>query len=262
MTNELTKKPTVAELDGFSGYTDEMAGEEDRPASANLSRGKRVKFLSPKWVTHPEGVVLSSDLPLVVTDIKRVVVKWGKDKSQGPLECIVLGAGEIFPDLKARNAATPREEWVHDYQGNLVGPWQRQRYVYLLDLDKTMGHYTWIDGYTYGGSIALKELTQQIDDRRAWLGKLVFAKVFLRDTFMPTRYSKDGRQRPDLVIAGWVEPGVSPALLEDQSSSGQLPPAEEQATPPKEDTKKASAAKSTKEKKPIAEEIDDEIPFA
>jgi hypothetical protein len=261
MTNELTKKPTVAELDGFSGYTDEMAGEEDRPASANLSRGKRVKFLSPKWVTHPEGVVLSSDLPLVVTDIKRVVVKWGKDKSQGPLECIVLGAGEIFPDLKARNAATPREEWVHDYQGNLVGPWQRQRYVYLLDLDKTMARYTWIDGYTWGGTIALKELTRQIDDRRAWLGKLVFAKVLLRDTFMPTRYSKDGRQRPDLVIVDWIEPGVSPALLEDQSSSGQLPPAEEKAAPPNEDTK-TSAAKTAKEKKPTTKElVDDEIPY-
>jgi hypothetical protein len=259
MTNDLTKKPK-AELDGFTGYTDEMAGEEDRSASASLIRGKRVKFLSPKWVTHPEGVVLSPDLPLVVADIKRVVVKWGKDKTQGPLESIVLSPGEIFPDLKARNAATPREEWVHDYQGNLVGPWQRQRLVYLLELDKTMTRYTWIDQYTAGGSMAIKELTEQTDDRRAWLRKLVFPKVLLRDTLMPTRYSKEGRQRPALPIVDWVEPGASPALLEDQSGR-QLPPAEERVAPPEENTKKASTAKTVKGKPTPKDEIGDEIPY-
>jgi hypothetical protein len=259
MTNDLTKKPT-AELDGFTGYTDEMAGEEDRSASASLIRGKRVKFLSPKWVTHPEGVVLSPDLPLVVTGILRVVVKWGKDKTQGPLESIVLKPREIFPDLKALNAAIKPEEWVHDYQGNLVGPYSRQRLVYLLDLDRTMTRYTWIDQYTAGGSIALRLLTQQIDDKRAWLGKLVFPKVLLRTIDMPTRYSSEPRQRPDLEIVDWVEQGASPALLEDQSSK-QLPPAEEKAAPPKEDTKKTSTAKTVKGKPTPKDEIGDEIPY-
>src|SRR5262249_6268566 len=150
------------------------------------------------------------------------------------------------------------EEWITDkFSGELVGPWSRQRLVYLLDLN-TMTRYTWIDQYTGGGSIAIRELTEQTELKRKWLGKLGFPKVLLRDTFMPTHWG--GRQRPHLLIVGWEEPGGSPALVEDQHNP-QLPPAGEKVTPPKENTKKTSTAKTVKEKPTAKEVISDEIPY-
>jgi len=68
MTNAVAKKPSAQQLDGFTAYTDEVQGADDR-GGGSLIRGQRVKFKDAKWITHPEGVVLPPDLELAVYDL-------------------------------------------------------------------------------------------------------------------------------------------------------------------------------------------------
>jgi hypothetical protein len=271
MSNDLTNKPS-AELDGFTGYTHEAEGDDRGGGGSGILRGHtRVKFLNAKWITHPEGRVLPPDLKLIAYDIARVVNKWGKDTSKGPLEERVLGPGEKYPDFKLLNEQAPREEWIRGPSGEMRGPYSGQRLVYMVDM-KTMSRYVWTDPLTIGGSIAVANLVDQTElKRKAARDNRLFPEITLSDTFFPTRYG--GRQRPHLPLTGeWISFGTGPTtpIAVEGPKGGQLSPAEEKATPPKEakeevippGTKETSVAKTAKGKPTAKEVVDDEIPFA
>ena len=250
MASNVMKKPTAEQLDGFSGYSSEVEGAEDR-GGGSLIRGQRVKFKDAKWITHPEGVVLPPTLELVVYDLVRVVNKWGKDQSKGPLEERVLGPGEPFPDFKKLNAEAPREEWYLGPNGELVGPYSGQKLVYLLDM-QTMARYTWTDPLTVGGSIAIENLVDQTNlKRKASRDTSLFPVITLGDTFMPTRFG--GRQRPHLIIVGFIPFGSSGSTPVTGPTEPQLPPAG--------DAKKTSTAKTIEGKPTAKEVVDDDIPY-
>jgi hypothetical protein len=264
MTNDLTKRSSV-ELDGFAGYSDEIAGgggDAGERVNRSVILGSRIKFIDGKWITHPEGVVLPPGLKLVVMNIKRIWNKWGEDTEKGPLESHELGPNEPNPNFKALNAAAPREEWIPGFNGELQGPYQGQRVLYFLDWEKTMQRYTWIDNLTVGGSIAVGDLVDQTNLMRLRRPN-VRPVVVLSDAHMPTKYSPSGRRRPNLPVVDWIVLGEESPPLAGPGGGGQLPPTEKSA-PSEQGAKPAEAAaeKITKVKKPNAKEIvDDEIKY-
>jgi hypothetical protein len=103
--------------------------------------------------------------------------------------------------MKKLNEETPKSEWIEGPNGEPKGPWEIQHYLYLLD--KLMKRYTYVAS-TIGGSLAIHDLVQQVKDARRVYGPDAYAKVRLSDTWMKTRYSKDGRQRPHFIVTGYT----------------------------------------------------------
>ena len=194
MTNEVAKQ---ANLDGFDTYNDAIEGGEDQAPSGRVIQGMRIKFTNEAcWIDDADNE-LPANLELVVVDIGRVVQKW---KNQQPVETIVLGPGEKFPDVAKLNDACPRSEWREGPSGQPQGPWQAQHIAYLLD-PKTMSRFTWPTG-TVGGAIAIRDLVDKVKWMRKFRGANVFPVVTLADVHMNTRYG--GRQRPHFEIVRWA----------------------------------------------------------
>jgi hypothetical protein len=217
--NQVTTPP----VDGFDGYTAQVEGvDDDLPASGRLIQGTMLKFTNTAaWITRNDEEVPST-LELVPVDVLRVAQKW-IDKQ--PVETRIIPPNEKVPDIKALNADCPREEWG-EYQGKLVGPWQFQNIVYLIDL-VTMDRYTWPTG-TVGGIICVRELADKTKLMRRFRGQHVYAVVTLSDIFMNTRFG--GRQRPHLIVKRWVQMGEpTPALAKPTEPT--LPPAKTEALP-------------------------------
>jgi hypothetical protein len=77
-----------------------------------------------------------------------VVQKW---VNQVAVDTIFVPPQQKWPDLDKLNDACPKTEWRKDFNDNLVGPWQRSRVVYFVDLN-TMEKFTWPTS-TVGGDI-------------------------------------------------------------------------------------------------------------
>src|SRR5262249_19491638 len=132
----LAKLMSTTALDGFSGFNDAIEGD-DRPQGGGIIQGRLIKFTNPGciFVTADDEIKVSADLELIPIDIIRVVQKWIDGM---PVETIIVAPGEKFPDIKAMNEEAPQSEW-REYSGEMVGPWQMQYLVYLLNaqtLDK------------------------------------------------------------------------------------------------------------------------------
>jgi hypothetical protein len=147
---------------------------------------------------------MSADLELVVVDVLRVVRKY---KKEGPPETTILEPGEKFPDVKARNEATPRTEWVEGPDGQMRGPWVAQYIVYLVD-PIIMDRFTYPTS-TIGGGICVREIVEQTKMMRRFRGANAYPVVKLADVFMVTRFG--GRQRPELKVVRWIEFGSGEA---------------------------------------------------
>jgi hypothetical protein len=81
----------------------------------------------------------------------------------------------------------------------MVGPWQMQHVLYLVDL-QTLDKFTYPTSTT-GGSIAIRELC----DKVKWIRRRrpdANAVVTLSDAHMNTRFG--GRQRPHFIIKRWI----------------------------------------------------------
>jgi hypothetical protein len=179
-------------LDGFAGYTDLVIGKEDlyRP-SGNVF----IKFakMAPHWVFLSDKSPVPIDHEFIAFDIERRVVKWPPGAERGaPVECIILGPHEPFPDVEEKNARTPQSEWRLDIDGNLVGPWEAQHVVYLLDIISTQRLV--FPTSTGGGHAAVSQLVLRVRDRRELTGvPNLVAVVRLEDRLFSPRY---GTRRP------------------------------------------------------------------
>jgi hypothetical protein len=215
--NALTKA-TTQQIDGFAGYTDRTEGGELPQAQG----GPLVRFTNTAaWVCN--GELLPAGREYVGIDTAREVIKWppGDDRG-GPVERIVLGPNEPYPDIGLKNASTPRTEWRVDLNGELVGPWQAQHVLYLVDT-VTTERLVFPTG-TVGGAIAIRRLRQCVMDRRAICGVSNIVAVFtLGDAGMNTRYGP--RRRPDFRIVRFIAlGGEQPPALPPTEHTVELPP--------------------------------------
>jgi hypothetical protein len=192
----LAKLMATTALDGFSGFNEEVEGD-DRQQGGSMIQGTLIKFTSEaEWVTG-NGDEMSRKQELIPIDIVRAVQKWIDRKS---VETIIVPPGEKFPNVKAMNEAAPKSEWRENLNGEMVGPWQMQYLVYLLDahaLDK----FTFPTS-TIGGGMACRALADKVAWMRKYKGPKVSAVITLADTFMNTRFG--GRQRPHFNVVRWI----------------------------------------------------------
>jgi hypothetical protein len=192
---EVAKQSAETQLDGFTGYDDRIEGD-GRPQGGSVIQGTLIKFTNEgKWITS-DGDELSADLELVASEVSRIAQKW---IGQKPEETIFVPPGQKFPDVTSMNEQTPKSEWREDLNGVLVGPWQNQHVLYLVE-QQTLDKYSYPTS-TVGGAIAIRELC----DKVKWMRRRrpdASAVVTLSDTHMRTRFG--GRQRPHFVIKRWV----------------------------------------------------------
>src|SRR5262245_58499871 len=201
-------KATSHQIDGFSGFTDVVTGQErQRPQGAPI-----LKFNNDStWTIHDEP--MSATREFAAVDVSRNVVKWPPDiDGGGPIEVIVLRANEPFPDVEEMNNRVPKAEWRTGPDGNLRGPWQAQHVVHLLD-PATMDRCNFPTS-TIGGSIAVRELVDRVRWMRKFRGENLYPIVRLADKFMNTRFG--GRQRPHFEIVRFVAFGDSGGELIDK----------------------------------------------
>jgi hypothetical protein len=201
---------------------------------------------------------------VIVVNVRRTVLKWGKDKKRPP-ETIFLKAGEKIPDLEKRNEETPKSEWVEGFDGKPKGPWQAQHVVYMIDPIS-------IDQYSYptstiGGGIAVRELIDRIIWMRRFRGNAVYPVVQLATRFMPTNYS--GRLRPHFEIVDWAKFDPGGGGMIPVNDPRQLPPQQPADKLPEAATDKTEKIKAvlhtigmqTVEPPSAKEATDDEIKF-
>lgn len=201
MSNELEKKAPTA-LDEYEGYTDEMEGDADRD-DRRVIQGTRILFRNEgNWETR-EGEELTGK-QLACANVRRSVVKWSTKPGKPP-ETRFLEPNEKYPEIKALNENTPREEWVPDFNDQMRGPYEAQRVVYLVDL-ADMGKYTYVTGTT-GGILAVSELVDKVTWMRRLRGSRVYPVIELASKHMATKFG--GRERPHLPVKRWVQLGDS-----------------------------------------------------
>src|SRR5262245_571726 len=224
MVSEIVKSQAHA-LDGFAGYTDLIKGQEDQ--HRQVSSVIRIKFakMAPHWISD-DGEPLPSDREYLAFDIGREVIKWPSGAEKGaPVERIILGPGEPYPDVEQMNQQTPQSEWRLDINGNLVGSWQAQHIVYLIDLVSTQRLV--FPTSTNGGHVAVSQLAVRVNDRRE-LTKVsnLVAVVLLQDKQFSPKY---GTRRPHFEPVrfqpfGPTEQLETLALTDDTATDVELSP--------------------------------------
>ena len=198
MSNDVARRRTVVELDGFNDFTNEIEGEEDR-ASGRIIQGGKLKYIDPRWLLKSTTDVTGKLVTAI--GVLNVVNKWSHDNM--PLETRVLAPGEKFPNFTKLNDECDRSEWREAF-GKLAGPWSGQHAVYFID--EVINRYTWPSPTsTVGSSICVSDLVDQIRLVRKFRGAHVFPVVELSNTDFRTGYGL--RKRPHLAIKRWVTLG-------------------------------------------------------
>jgi hypothetical protein len=216
------KSKALIERDGFDDTEDGVEGADEQQYDGRVIQGEKLKFSNDSvWLTPDDEEFLAAR-ELCVIDTQRVVQKWIE---QVAVETMFVPLQSKWPDLDKLNANCPKTEWRKDFNGKDVGPWQRSRVVYFIDLN-TMEKFTWPSSTT-GADIAVREFRDKVAMMRKLRGARVFAIVTLSDRYMPTRFG--GRQRPDLKIVRWIMMGPDGQALPAPSTTPSLPPASTKA---------------------------------
>jgi hypothetical protein len=199
--NEIVKRQSIVDLDGFNNFTNEVEGEEDR-ASSRVIQGPKLKFINPRWLINEKDV---TGKLLTAIGVLNVVNKWGHDGR--PLETQILAPGKKFPNFDELNAKCPQSEWLEKF-GKMVGPWSGQHCVYFID--EHYNKYTWPSPITtIGSAICVREFADQISMVRSIKGANVYAVTELGHIDFRTGYGL--RQRPYLLnIKKWIVLGADP----------------------------------------------------
>jgi hypothetical protein len=194
-----------ADLDGFDTFEDGFEGEDQQRGSL-LQGTNKLKFTNEATWLDTNGDEVPPDRRLIAVDNVRTALKWGKDNK--PVEIIVLGPYQKFPNIAEWNEAIPRSEWIDGLNG-LRGPWQAQHVLFAIDLE-TMDRFSFPTS-TIGGIRAVSELVHRIKWMRKFRGQHVYPIITLSDTFMPTKYG--GRQRPFFDVKEWIRLGGDQSTL-------------------------------------------------
>jgi hypothetical protein len=206
---KLKSETALVNLDGFDGYTDESEGDEqdqDQFTSRRVIQGERIDFTNEAVWVGANKQPLPSNLQLIVADVLRVVQKWGHDNMPAE-EPIILAPNQKWPNIQAMNDACPKTEWRMRF-GELVGPYQAQKIVYLWD-PITMNKYTWPTS-SNSGMACVSELAEKISMMRQFKKQKAIPVVKLSSRLWSRRYNKQG---PNLVALQWIVKDESGALL-------------------------------------------------
>jgi hypothetical protein len=98
-------------IDGFFGYSDDVAGMHDNAMPVGIIKGTLVKFSSDFKYVDRNGAEMPAGLELVAIDVLRIVQKWRDGK---PVETIILDPGQAWPDIERLNAEC-KSEWVEKF---------------------------------------------------------------------------------------------------------------------------------------------------
>jgi hypothetical protein len=243
MTHDITKTPET--VDGLD------TTDDDQLRGQRVIQGMRLAFTNDFIWVDTNDEQFPSDRQLLLMSHRRVLQKWGLDNKPIAGETRFLEEGEKWPDVEAMNEAAPQSEWREGPNG-LQGPWQCQHLFYFWD-PNTFERFTYPTN-TVGGHIAVGDLKAAIKDARLVYGARVNPIVTLSDTFMKTKYSASGRQRPHFVVVRWVAMGgvAPPKALAAETKAL---PAPTQATP-----EPTQLDLPIMKKPSLAEEMNDEIP--
>jgi hypothetical protein len=212
MSNAVKKLQETTALDGFSGFTTAVEGEDDL-VLGSVIQGTKINFVDPHWSNVDTDAIITGSR-LILVDMARVVNKWGVD-NKAMLPPRFLGPNEPWPDFKALNAECPEDEWRERF-GEMVGPWSGQHLLYFIDNTRDVNRFTWPSPLsTIGSRVCVREIVDQINLVRQYRG-LVHPEVELGHKNWPTK--KAGlKQRPYLLNnIRWIKPSA------DQTA-GQLP---------------------------------------
>jgi hypothetical protein len=245
MSNDVTKKQGITDLDNFSNFVSDVEGEDDA-VSYTVILGTKIKFVDPNWYVSETDEVITG-VKLTVYDVKKAVNKWGLDNK--PLVTRILAPDEKWPNFAALNAECPQSEWREKF-GKMVGPWAGQHLLYFLDED--YNRYTWPSPLgTIGSRVCVRETVDEIALQRRIRG-LVYATVELGHKDWPTGPA-GLKQRPYLLRkVTWVR------LNPDRLGGSLLTP---DNTPSIANTGGAPADAQPVEPVTLKEEMDDEIEF-
>jgi hypothetical protein len=142
-----------------------------------------------------------------VHDVVRIVQKWGTDGMPAE-DPNILGPNEKWPDVESMNEKCPKSEW-RMYFNQLVGPYQRQKIVYLWDPAVTMNKYTWATSSNSGMS-CVADLVEKIKMMRAFKKVKAYPIVALGSLLWSKRYNTPG---PNLIVRSWIKRDEGGALL-------------------------------------------------
>ena len=82
MSNKALTKTTPDNVDGFTGYSDRVEGDDGAPTD-RIIQGTLLKFNNQaQWVSRDDAE-MSADLELVAIDVLRIAQRW---KDQMPVE--------------------------------------------------------------------------------------------------------------------------------------------------------------------------------
>jgi hypothetical protein len=212
LTEKMKSETALVSLDGFDGYTDEglVPTQEDFAPSVRVIQGHKLAFMPKQgiWVNvDANKQPMPDNVLLLVHDILRVVQEWGTDgMPAGPPN--ILGPNEKWPDVEAMNEKCPKTKW-RMYYDKLIGPFQRQKVVYLWDPTVTMNKYTFAAS-SDSAMACVSNLVEKIKMQRAFKKVKAYPIVGLGSLLWSKKYNTLG---PDLVVYGWMKRDEDGALL-------------------------------------------------
>ena len=234
----------LVKIDGYDGFTTETVTGQD----AGAFPAQFVKFSNDHRYVLRDGIAeLPRDKEYIAPDVLRHVVKWPPGRDQAP-ERHLLAANEPWPDLKARNEDTPKDEWVVGSDGTLKGPWEMEHQLLLLDAE-TMAPYLFVT-QTSGGHRAVSELAHQTKMMRRVSGSHVCPVIVLSTALWSKRFN---RLRPHFPVKRYVAIGgeAQPAELPGPNASPQGGEAAKPARPVVREVKRP----------PLREELKDQVEY-
>jgi len=201
LVKSLKSETALINLDGFAGYTDESENQdqEDFAPHARIIQGTRISFTKQAVWVNREKQPLPKGLLLLVANVLRVVQKWGPDGMPAG-DPRILKPGEKWPDVEAMNEKCPKSEW-RMYFDKLIGPYQRQKVVYLWDPNITLDKYTYAAS-SNSGMNAVSNLVEKINTQRDFKKVRAYPIVTLESLLWSKRYNTPG---PNFIIQDWVE---------------------------------------------------------
>jgi hypothetical protein len=213
MSQLVTIKQTVVELDGFDDYTD-AGSEEGIDTSSRVIIGEKLKFNDPRWLINEDPKDVSGML-LTVLGLRKVVTKWSVDGL--PLETHILAPNTDWPKFAELNAKCDRSEWrpwrFSKEPDGKVGPWSGQQCLYLYD--ENMTRYTWPARLDTGGAcVCIRELVEDIQLYRKYRGDDACPVVKLSHKLFSAQFN---RNRPHLPAQRWVSRSAQIEKLEAAS---------------------------------------------
>ena len=144
---------------------------------------------------------------LLVSGIDEVVQHWENNRENNrPIETFIKSIDGKLPDVKALNAAIPKEEWRTGPGGEPSEPWRHLSVIYLVDT-VTAESFT-LANSTAGMWSCFRDLKDRVKTMALLRGHMVRPFVKLASRKMKTSYGM--KNRPHLEVIEWRRFGNPP----------------------------------------------------